>query len=76
MKLLSSLRKDAQRPGEVTEEELQAKLDELKTGMLMAFNYSQGATLWISGCAASQSLLLQATSRGIHTGDELAFVPN
>ena len=42
LKLLASLKGSSYQPGQVTDEELQDKLDELKTGMLMAFNYAQG----------------------------------
>ena len=42
MKQLASLKGSSYQPGQVTDEELQDKLDELKTGMLMAFNYAQG----------------------------------
>ncbi len=42
---MSSLQGERFRGDQVSEDELQAKLDELKNGMIMAFNYAQGRIL-------------------------------
>ncbi len=39
---MSSLQGEHFRGDQVSEDELQIKLDDLKNGMIMAFNYAQG----------------------------------
>ncbi len=54
MRLLQSLRRGNKAGAEVTEEELQTKLEELKTGMLLAFDYSQGESCSLAMVSAAK----------------------